>query len=76
MNNTRNKFNDWLKDASYDDILKMYQSYKLKLMEYRFTISKVHSLYHKGTKMENISMVKYKFNLLSNKLNLMTLKVK
>jgi hypothetical protein len=78
MENTKAKFKEWLKNANYKDLVEMYQTYKLKLIEYRSRISKEGRLYSMQSgptsKMENIRMVKYKYNLLTNKLNLITLK--
>lgn len=76
MNHTRNEFKKWLKEAKYKDVLEMYQTYKEKLMDYRFTISKIKQLYERvpGTRKENIKIVKWKYNLLTNKLNLMVIK--
>ena len=76
MNHTRNEFKKWLKDAKYKEVLEMYQTYKEKLMDYRSTIAKMGQLYERvpGTHKENIKIVKWKYNLLTNKLNLMVIK--
>lgn len=78
MENTKAKFKEFLKNSSYKELIDMYQAYKEKLMEYNSRISKEGRLYPlmagTNSKMENIRMVKYKYNLLTNKLNLITLK--
>jgi hypothetical protein len=71
---TKNNFKEWLNKATYTEVLDMYQTYKNKLFEYRGLLSKTKTLYSKGEKKENIKIVKYKYNLLTNKLNLITLK--
>jgi hypothetical protein len=77
MNNTKNKFKTWLKQADYKEVLAMYQTYKEKLMLYNTMIAKTRTLYPKvkgADKLENIHIVKWKYMLLTNKLNLMVIK--
>ena len=72
-NNTKNRFKQWLKEAKYQELIEMYQIYKLKLIEYNTIISKTKTLYPKiagQDKLETKQIVKWKYNLLCNKLNI------
>jgi len=70
---TKNNFKEWLSKANYKETLEMYQRYKNILMSYRILMAKTQTLYSKGEKKENIRIVKYKYNLLLNKLHMMTI---
>ena len=75
-NSTRNNFKKWIKEASYKEVIEMFEIYKIKLMKYKTNIAKSGNLYAlvPGTKMENMKIVKYKYNLLCNKINMELIK--
>jgi hypothetical protein len=64
--NTRNRFKDWLKDASYTDLLKEYNKYNLKMMIYKKLGSKgmIYPKVPSESPIENVKIVQYKLNLL------------
>jgi hypothetical protein len=76
-NHTRNNFKTWLKTATYKEVLQMYQAYKEKIMKYNVIRSKelrIYPLVKSQNKIENLQIMKYKYNLLTNKLNMMVIK--
>jgi hypothetical protein len=71
-NHTRNNFKEWLKKARYTELIDRANVYKEKIMQYQSTRARegrIYPLQPSQNKIENLTMIKWKYNLLTNKIN-------
>jgi hypothetical protein len=74
---TKNNFKTWLNEAKYVQLIDMKNLLKEKIMKYEVIREKegrIYPLQPSQHPIDNLKILKYKYNLVSNKLNMMVIK--
>ena len=75
-NHTKNNFKKWLNEAKYEELIDKYNQLReaiLKLNVTRTREGRIYPIQPSQNHIENLKIIKYKYNLISNKLNMMVI---
>lgn len=78
-NHTKNEFKKWLNSAKYPELIDKQNQLREEILKYNATRARegrIYPIQPSQHPIENLKVIKYKYNLICNQLNIITLRGK